>query len=560
SELIKLCFSKRTNPVVITDDLVDAIYGLSRDIDHPNVNVIDHNYQARQITIFNRTYPTYILPANSASQLKNLLHVLKSSPTWSIKTVFFIIGTNVESCGNASKMLQVLWKLNLISAFYVCYEPNDKESMMLYTYNPFTNRAPEPWVEVESTDRPDDRWSLYKQPYTNDKDACKSLTCKSYVSYAETLFSALNVTPIIYYDQKGYWNNHTASGYMTVLMDSTYNLALNIRKLQPIPKIDFINWNRQTYDMMITQRINIVRTVKNDETFLNFGTISVTILILVVTFVILVIHNGRDYGDGFLDIIRISIGSGIDAPLDKLPVRVTFIMTTLLFFVVTPDIQGQIFSYSTKPERSYPQNLKDLRDFKFNIHYAKHLKDFILEQKLVWNLNKTYLRPFYYHPAQCYDKVLNDSSNACLAVQSYQVQAAYDYNLHLAKKKKLNPAYISYWAKKDWVLKDKAQKETSKFLEMGLFDFWDKQQSKYIFEKFKAKETVENAGTEYDDIEFENLASIYLFIFLSYLLGILIFVTEILIVKYKAERHKKTIIRTLEKRVKYVGGRLIPIK
>ncbi|CAG5082588.1 Protein of unknown function [Cotesia congregata] len=249
SELIKLCFSERTNPVVITDDLVDAIYGLSRDIDHPNVNVIEHNYQPRQIPIFNRAYSTYILSANSASQLKNLLHVLKSSLTWSIKSVFFIIGTNAESCGNASKMLQVLWKLNLISAFYVCYEPNDKESMMLYTYNPFTDRAPEPWVEVESTDRPNDRWSLYKQPYINDKGACRSITYdktksldgyevkavsrsflnytrgKKYdigslqkhnkfedVSYAKTLFSALNVTSIIYYDQKGCWINHTASG------------------------------------------------------------------------------------------------------------------------------------------------------------------------------------------------------------------------------------------------------------------------------------------------------------------------------------------------------------
>ncbi|KAH0555455.1 hypothetical protein KQX54_019061 [Cotesia glomerata] len=129
SELIKLCFSERTNPVVITDDLVDAIYGLSRDIDHPNVNVIDRNYQARQITIFNRTYPTYILSANSASQLKNLLHVLKSSPTWSINSVFFIIGTNAGSCGDASKMLQVLWKLNLISAFYVCYELNESSAL-----------------------------------------------------------------------------------------------------------------------------------------------------------------------------------------------------------------------------------------------------------------------------------------------------------------------------------------------------------------------------------------------------------------------------------------------
>lgn len=165
--MIKLCFSDRTNPIVITKDLIDIIYRDSRDIDHPNVNIIDNNYKAKNIQIFNPAYPTYILSAQSTDELGALLNALKLSPTWSITSVFFIIGITEKSCGGASKMLQVLWKLDLVSSYFVCHESDKDEIMMLYTYNPFTNQAPEPWVEVETFDKPDSRWTLYKQPYIN---------------------------------------------------------------------------------------------------------------------------------------------------------------------------------------------------------------------------------------------------------------------------------------------------------------------------------------------------------------------------------------------------------
>ncbi|CAD6233681.1 GSCOCG00007253001-RA-CDS, partial [Cotesia congregata] len=137
----------------------------------------------------------------------------------------------------------------------------------------------------------DNRWSLYKQPYIDDKEACKSLTYdktksldgyevkavsrsflnythgKTYdldslqkhnkvqnIMYPKTLFSALNITPIVYYSQSGYWLNNTAFGYLKELMNSTYNLALDVRKLESISDIDFINLNRQYSVMILTQR------------------------------------------------------------------------------------------------------------------------------------------------------------------------------------------------------------------------------------------------------------------------------------------------------------------
>lgn len=146
--------------------MVDTFHKTFQDVAHLDISIINHSYRTKNIKILKRSYPIYILSSKSTDKLEALLLSLKSSSGWRISSVFFIVDFTETSCGKSSKMMQMLWKLDLISSFYVCCE-SDKEVMMLYTYNPFTNRAPAPWVEVESADKPNDKWTLYKQPYSN---------------------------------------------------------------------------------------------------------------------------------------------------------------------------------------------------------------------------------------------------------------------------------------------------------------------------------------------------------------------------------------------------------
>ncbi|XP_057324499.1 uncharacterized protein LOC130667084 [Microplitis mediator] len=598
-ELIKLCFADRTNPIVITKDLIDLIYESSRDIDHPSVNIIDSNYKAKNIQIFNPAYPTYILSAQSTDELGALLDALKLSPTWSVTSVFFIIGITEKSCGGASKMLQILWKLDLISSYFVCHESDNDEIMMLYTYNPFTNQAPEPWVEVETFDKPDNQWTLYKQPYSNDKNICRNLTFDKtkflnghtvkaainpmiktncthnkvfdikelgnvtnyFVSeFSNNLFLYLNVTPVINYGDAGSMVNNTAVGFLKTLMNGTHDIVLSPRRFGSYyEQVDIINFHFQVGHMILTQRMELVSIIKNFKEFLSFEIIAVTILILFITFIIIIFKNGNDYSRGFLDILRLSLSAGISAPLNSLSVRVIFFVTTLYVFIMSPFILGQILALSVKPDHHYPENLKDLRDFKYNVYYHEDLKPFISDQELWLNLDKKYLHRLTEYPLSCHDQVLNDSLNACVTSIAYQIIAAYKYNLHLAQEK-LDFFYVSYLIRKNWILKSEIDKLALRFSEHGLIDCWNKREFIYRLNKLKVKEALKTAASKYDGVEFENLLGVYIFMALSFVFTVLIFVAEILIKKFQDSQHRKIIIKTLEKKVAFVGGRLIPIK
>ncbi|XP_057328578.1 uncharacterized protein LOC130669609 [Microplitis mediator] len=204
--ILKSCFADRLNLVFISEDLTDIAYTETTDLsnnvtffetDYPII-VINQNFRAKNIQLYhNPRYPTYVLSVKSVKKLKTTLRELASLSTWNVKSNFFIVRHNNIDCDkDGEKVLKVLWKMDMLSSFYVCLEPDNNEKMptnviadtrtMLYTFNPFSNRAPSPWREIHFVKRPiddskpeqdqDKHWTLYKQPYSNDSKLCPSLT------------------------------------------------------------------------------------------------------------------------------------------------------------------------------------------------------------------------------------------------------------------------------------------------------------------------------------------------------------------------------------------------
>lgn len=152
---------------MITDNLISIIDQDTRESIAPPINIINDNIKAKNIQIFNPSRPTYILSTNTDAQLNNILRELEYMVTWSIESLFFVVDfTDKNYCVNASRVLRILWKKELLSSFFACSEP-DSDKIWLYTFNPYAPHAPHPWEEAKTVDKPDSRWTLYKRSYIN---------------------------------------------------------------------------------------------------------------------------------------------------------------------------------------------------------------------------------------------------------------------------------------------------------------------------------------------------------------------------------------------------------
>ncbi|XP_057333768.1 uncharacterized protein LOC130672967 [Microplitis mediator] len=360
--LLKSCFADRLNPVIISEDLTDIAYTETTDpsdnvtffeTDYPII-VIDGNFRAKNVEpYYNPRYPTYVLSVKSVKKLEKGLRELASLSTWNVNSHFFIVRHNHNNCDkDGEKVLKVLWKMDLLSSFYVCLEPNDNETIptnviadtrtMLYTFNPFSNHAPLPWQEIHRVKRliddnrpeqdQDKHWTLYKQSYSNDTKLCPSLTFDKtkhlngypirailaakpnttwtpnhsvnmkelgkvlpypHFKLFETLFSSLNVTHLINYRNHSPYANNTPVGYLKTIINGTHDVCLNLQYItnDGYKLIDIINPGPEDDLFGLTKKNGTLMPVENNRNFKNYKLVLIVLIVLLISYIIIILNN-----------------------------------------------------------------------------------------------------------------------------------------------------------------------------------------------------------------------------------------------------------------------------
>ncbi|XP_044588911.1 uncharacterized protein LOC123268094 [Cotesia glomerata] len=574
-QLFKSCYSDRLNPVVITTNLIDIIDELRVEDINFSVMTIDRDFKAKDIQIFIPAYPLYIVSTDSTDQLQGLLKELKSTPIWNIVSIFFFIEAGGNYCQNASQVLQLLWKFDLLSSFYFCIEPNN--DIMLYTYNPYTNRAPDSWTEVNTNDKPDSQWTLYKQLYLpHDKGVCQNLSydktkvlggyeikaasdsmswehitrnetynissfeetlMNSDKIFMVTLFSALNVTPKITYDFEGKYENNTVKGFLKLLVNATHDISTSVRNRQnAIGVVDRINLHYQNGLLILTQYRPFEIPAEEVADFYDIHRAAALFLgVLVVTFVTIVLNTDNDYAQAALDILRMVVGAGILSPLQRVSMKICFAVSFLIIFFINPAVQGKITSYLSTPDQRNVESFKDVFDQKYNLYFSPFYEPDIRDLNLwVNSSDKKYFQPRESVFWGCSQYVLNNSSNACLTYSELQVADALKHKLHVTKTFDLK-FYMTYWVRKNWALKDRIDQIALKMTEAGLLDHWDKKARHWPLKKIKEYESLSSL-TEYEQFELENMFFAYIFLLLTTTLAFIVLGFEILLKKIRPRR------------------------
>ncbi|XP_057340131.1 uncharacterized protein LOC130677400 [Microplitis mediator] len=561
-QLLELCFADQLNPVVISANLIDIVAGITKnEIIDGSVVVIDNKFSSKNIEKHYPRYPTYVLSADPIDTLKKILDEIKSSDIWNIQSWFLIIGTK---CQAASKVLKLLWALEVSSSFFICRHESKNETLV-YTLNPFTNYAPKIWTQVEMIEEPKDRMTLYSQPFVNDKEICQSLKFdktkfldgfpitgvgfgleknvsigkvrpelfKFYPSinyyFFQNLMSVSNSTLVMYTDPHA------------LVFNGTYDLQIPFKTLKFVNNehIDFMAFYNQEGYVILTKKQKTIPIVNQiTDNFFNYQTVTMSCIILTLILIAFCINSNFHLRLAFLDMLSLVLNMGIRSPLNRLPIRITFFCASIFMLIFNPALQGQIASMLTRPARENVETLHDLYKNKFDVYYPQRIHEEILNTKIWSNdsdkqyLHKSALVSYPY----CEEIILKNPSFACVIYSDFLPDKLHD-DLHLSKNVYFNE-YDVVVSRKNWGLKNKLDKVAMNFFETGQWSYVEKRSLfKRLLRMKRLTERIEKAK-QYDQLDFGWFEFDYILVGLSVLWTVIVLVIEIMISKI-TKAHKR---------------------
>ncbi|XP_057323842.1 uncharacterized protein LOC130666666 [Microplitis mediator] len=550
AQLFELCYANTSNPIVITKNLATSLHKNLADTIKAPVIVINDEFISKDIQLYYPTYPMYILSVSTQMELGALLSKLMSSPFWSIQSAFFVIIEPIKSCENASiGVLGLLWWYELLSCVVVCSCTGTETT--LYTYNPFTKRAPDPWIEIKKNwfDHHQRPVTFYKQSFTNDHNICANLTFdkinlldgypvkmaevipKDTKFYLTQTFASLNTTP-----------------QMTAFEGDSVLLALSIiNSEQDISGDLYADYAAQFGDavpvifensyVIVTQKRSFQPAFYETESVFDInGAIGIVIILLLIT-VLIILHNGYQVRLAILDVLKLLMSMGMDAPLDRLTMKLTFFTAFLFVFIFGPALEGQIFASLTRPPSQNVESLKDLYDQKYHVYYLQSVHNRVLEEEL-W---KTEEEMKYLHPRlrpfpvkRCLILMMRDPEVACVIPDFAMLFWTKEFHFHASKRFVFKTNFF-YHNRLNWALGKRFYQRLLKFQELGLTQFDAPTYVRIASNKMK-KEKRKERMLNHDIIDAEDLTNLYLFMAFFQLLAVIIFGIEHIFAYYRRQR------------------------
>ncbi|XP_057325839.1 uncharacterized protein LOC130667921 [Microplitis mediator] len=442
-QLLELCFPDKLNPAVITVDLIDIMFEISiNEVVNASIVTIDYDFKSTMMKWHYPNHPSYILSAESDKKLKALLHEIKSSIIWNVESLVFVVE---ENCGKAMKVLRMVWNIEALGSFYVCRDQVNKTTMV-YTFNPYTDRAPEPWSRVKKKSK-DNRWTLYRQSFKNDSESCQSyhfdktknldgfpvkahalrsfgdVSSNEFTPEAldgqfgnpsfvfENIFSMLNVTPVMHY----YMIDDVPHSVRTKKLFNNDKCDVWL-KLQPLDLLyyeylDFIPlYSEEGYTIITNSRTVPILEEIVDSMF-SYQTLILSIIILSSIFILILVNNKFNFVATLFDILLLVLNMGMTTPIERLFMRITFLSASLFMLMFNPALEGQLMALLAKPSYRRVENLDDLHSNEYKVFFDDTIREYIADTQ-IWSSDsdKEYLYEQYIHDySRCYNYITRDS-------------------------------------------------------------------------------------------------------------------------------------------------------
>ncbi|KAF7992729.1 hypothetical protein HCN44_005073 [Aphidius gifuensis] len=572
-DIVNDCFNETKAIVMITED--SKKFSLTSElISSPSIILINKNIKWE---IFNNKiyFPYYsqnlsqtlLVIKSSMENLYGYLNNLKyNSNLWNTNRLTIItdlieIKNSHDDCNDkAQKYLLTAWKLELLRVIYLCFE--DK-NLKLFSYNPYTNEAPKPWIIDKIIPGIHNHpWTLFKQYYNVKKSHENNLICKSLI-FDQTNDLGQYPVNVSFVPSEPSLVVKKINGMITFTgMDAEVNLLsllkmnatinstkthrsmiiklLDVNNNETIDKNDddsFYYWDIFIVSMAIFSNGNLIptdlripvkfTTISKIKYLSNFELILQSPLRLYIIFLsfglifIFIYYIKYKKLNNFLIILKIILSiSLIDLP-KKLYTRIVLFFIIIFFFIMNTIYPGDLVSSLTVAKTQY--NIEEISDIN-NLNYKIYVEKFLIKLLDLNDINNLHVLDKNHR--FCYENI-TQNNEACITLDPYARRLKKSSKLwaneyHLPKKA-LFTRSESYLYRKTWPPSKRFNDYHLKIMESGLLMYWEK--NTHVNLKISKDDNV----SELKKLNFHDLKMTFFFLITSLFITIIVFIVEIIL-------------------------------
>ncbi|OXU26795.1 hypothetical protein TSAR_005157 [Trichomalopsis sarcophagae] len=171
--LVCCCLNEKKITILLIDEMDEDFFvpNLSRNnfafISFFGNEVLQKHKRLRDVYVLDDVnvrqvvYPvtTAIVAVSRANRLEKILEDLKNSIWWNHEANFIIVNSDdINSCQMARTFLTITWTYKMMYVLYLCMS---SKGILLYTFNPFTDSAPNGWIKIQNESL-NNYWTLYE--------------------------------------------------------------------------------------------------------------------------------------------------------------------------------------------------------------------------------------------------------------------------------------------------------------------------------------------------------------------------------------------------------------
>lgn len=163
--MLSACKKIEVNNIGVLTNLRTFIQRSLKAVPLINVNDVDHLSRVER----DQNLHTFVIIPSTLEHLESTITKLERTTWWNPSALYIILDDNVaqNGCKNARPFLKTAWKKDLLSSIFFCIADRNTEFRM-YTFNPFTSRAPKSWQKMKErneTNNRDRSWTLFTRTF-----------------------------------------------------------------------------------------------------------------------------------------------------------------------------------------------------------------------------------------------------------------------------------------------------------------------------------------------------------------------------------------------------------